>query len=119
MRKNESGITLVSLIVTINILLILTGITFVALLGDNGVINRSKTASIAYELSSIKEKIQIDLADLQTEIIVTGGEITGTQVKEIIQNYDGELQSDNETIKIKEHELKLSEIWGGNIDFTK
>lgn len=117
--KNVSGITLVSLIITIIVLLILAGITFTALIGDNGVINRAKTASTAYELSSFKEKIQMELTNLQTEILVSGGEITGTQVKAIITKYEGDLQADNDTIKIKGNELKLTEIWDGKINFDK
>lgn len=40
--KNAKGITLVALVVTIVMMLILVGITMVAVLGDNGVISKAK-----------------------------------------------------------------------------
>lgn len=38
------GITLIVLVITIIILLILSGITIVTLMGENGIIERAKTA---------------------------------------------------------------------------
>lgn len=43
-EKNESGITLVALVVTIIVLLILAGITIATLFGDNGVIEKAQKA---------------------------------------------------------------------------
>ncbi len=40
--KNEQGITLIALIVTIVILIILVGISMTMILGDNGLINKSE-----------------------------------------------------------------------------
>ena len=42
--KNMKGITLISLVITIVVLIILAGITLNMLLGENGIINRTKTA---------------------------------------------------------------------------
>lgn len=120
MLEKNNGITLVSLVVTIIVLLILAGITVVALWGENGVINRAELASKAYELSSIKESLQLEFANLYTEYIINGTELTKTKVKEVIQKHKGELQDDNETIKIEgKGELHLSELYEGKIDFTK
>ena len=38
MKNNEKGITLVALVITIIVLLILAGVTILALSGDNGII---------------------------------------------------------------------------------
>jgi len=43
-EKNESGITLVALVVTIIVLLILAGITIATLFGENGIINKAQKA---------------------------------------------------------------------------
>ena len=46
--KNQKGITLIALVVTIVVILILAGISIVTLTGENGIINK---ASIAKEES--------------------------------------------------------------------
>ena len=43
-RKKSTGITLIALVVTIVVLLILAGISINTILGDNGIISRSKEA---------------------------------------------------------------------------
>ena len=43
-RKNERGITLIALVISIIILLILAGITIVAISGENGIIQRAVEA---------------------------------------------------------------------------
>ena len=43
-EKNVKGITLVALVITIIILLILAGITIMALTGDNGLFTRAQQA---------------------------------------------------------------------------
>ncbi len=53
--KNAKGITLVALVVTIVMMLILVGITMVAVLGDNGVISKAKIAGNKYEKAEIYE----------------------------------------------------------------
>ena len=118
--NNEKGITLVSLIITIIILLILAGITLINLIGENGLLNRADTAKKAYEISAIKEAMQIELADMEMEAITKGnGIVTGTILREVIRKHGGELEADNETIRLQDYELKLSEIWKGNVDFSK
>ena len=44
MKKDENGITLVALVITIIVLIILTGISIGAIVGDNGIISKSKEA---------------------------------------------------------------------------
>ena len=44
LKKKESGITLIALVISIIVLLILVGVTIVALSGDNGILTRAKEA---------------------------------------------------------------------------
>lgn len=53
--QNAKGITLVALVVTIVMMLILVGITMVAVLDDNGVISKAKIAGNKYEKAEIDE----------------------------------------------------------------
>ena len=59
-RKNK-GITLITLIVTIIILLILAGITITAIFGENGMINKSITAEEKTNIAKAREKLELVL----------------------------------------------------------
>ena len=54
--KNNEGITLIALVVTIIVLLILAGISISMLTGENGILSRAGEAKEKTELSSLKEE---------------------------------------------------------------
>lgn len=72
-NKNEKGITLIALVVTIVVLLILTGITLNILLGNTGVINKSKEAKEKYSSSQIKEILEMAVSEAQMDNYGNGG----------------------------------------------
>ena len=49
-RRNEKGITLVALVVTIIVLIILAGVSINLLVGQDGLISRAKLAKEQYEM---------------------------------------------------------------------
>ncbi len=57
--KNNKGITLMALALTIIVLLILSGITIAALTGDNGLIGKSGEAKNATERANEKEELEV------------------------------------------------------------
>ena len=57
--KNINGITLVALIITVIILLILAGVTISLLIGDNGMVTKTKQGVEESEMASIKEKAEL------------------------------------------------------------
>ena len=57
--KNEIGITLIALIVTIVVLLILAGVTIATLTGENGIITKASEAEMITELSGYKEQLEL------------------------------------------------------------
>ena len=59
MKKQNKGITLIALVVTIVILLILAGITIAALTGDNGLIGKTGEAKKQTEISEGLEQLEI------------------------------------------------------------
>ena len=63
----EKGITLIALVVTIIVLIILAGVSINLVLGDNGVITKSKEASEKQEIAGMVEKIRLDIAAKETE----------------------------------------------------
>ena len=54
-QKNNTGITLVSLVITIIVMLILAGVSLSMIMGDNSVLKQASKATISQELSKIKE----------------------------------------------------------------
>lgn len=65
--KSLKGITLVSLIVTIIILLILSGIAIATLMGKNGLFAKVKLSKEKYSISEAKEKLELAISTLQIE----------------------------------------------------
>ena len=60
--KNQSGITLVALVVTIVVLLILAGVSINLVLGENGLITQAKEAREQTKSAEVNEKTQMDSA---------------------------------------------------------
>ena len=114
-KKQNKGITLIALVITIIILLILAGITLSALTGDNGLFARAKESKIKAEIAKIKEQIQIDIFDKQSE---NQGDISEDSLKEILEKYGKLSEGENLADKILttdrgNYEIKVSEILNG------
>ncbi len=60
-KNNNSGVTLLTLIITIVVLLILTGTTISILTGQNNVINMANEAAIKSSLSALKEEFEMNI----------------------------------------------------------
>ena len=59
MQKQNRGITLIALIISIIILLILAGIGIGAITGEHGIIKNAQTAKIEYEIASYIDRIEL------------------------------------------------------------
>ena len=66
--KNQKGITLIALVITIIVLLILAGITIAMLTGENGLLNKANAAKAKDIEASIDEKVRLAAAALKLEI---------------------------------------------------
>ena len=88
MLKRFNGITLISLVVTIVILIILSGITIATLTGDNGILTQAQRAKSETENAARQE--EEDLAKL--EATITGQDIVITPVHD---DNPGELEQDS------------------------
>lgn len=64
--KNNKGITLIALVVTIIVLLILAGVSIAMLTGDNGILSRSQEASYQNDLGNAKEEVAMKIAEAIT-----------------------------------------------------
>lgn len=65
--KNNKGITLIALVVTIIVLLILAGVSIAMLTGDNGILGRAKEASTQTAVTNARDEISMKVAECVTE----------------------------------------------------
>jgi len=119
--KDNNGIILVALVVTIIVLIILAGISINLILGDNGIITKAKEASKAQEIAEIKENVQMKIAELEMQKLQNGQVITQAEIETILQSQNLEvIKNDDETIKSikpvgKDYEIPYEEIYRGQV----
>ena len=65
--KQNRGITLIALVITVIVLLILAGVTIAALSGDNGILTRAKEAKEKTEKENIIEQVNLAIMTATTE----------------------------------------------------
>lgn len=67
--KKKSGITLIALVITIIVLIILAGVTISLVVSENGLLDRAKYAKEEYNYAQSKERLEIQILDVQTKIL--------------------------------------------------
>lgn len=96
-NKKNKGITLIALVVTIVVLLILTGITINLVFNDNGVIGKAREAAEETEKSAMKDQEEIaKVADNIDEIFNNSQEKKYSVVPADVRNLSFALKN-NET----------------------
>ena len=75
MLKNNKGITLIALVITIIVLLILAGVSIAMLTGENGILKQATTAVSDTEVGAAEEAIKLAIANIiaESEGTPTGG----------------------------------------------
>lgn len=68
LKYNNKGITLISLVVTIIMLLILAGVTIATLIGNNGILNKAKKAKEETLLASEEELRRLTILEAETNL---------------------------------------------------
>lgn len=115
--KNNKGVTLISLAITIIVLLILAGVTIGSITDKKGILKEAESSSAEVERESIIEKIE---ADLYNEKIKTGEKPTKAELKRIIETngYSDSINEDSFTSKDGKYTINYDEIlgWEGYIE---
>jgi len=105
--KKVNGITMVSLVVTIIVLIILAGVSITSILGENGIITIARQAKENVELSRIEE--QTKLNELYTQITIEETDLGSAELKvvlEKISNLEQTVNQQQERITQLESETK-------------
>jgi len=67
--RNQKGITLIALVITIIVLLILAGVSIAMLTGENGILTNASEAQARTDYNNAVEKIDIALQAIKTEAL--------------------------------------------------
>ena len=108
--RNQRGITLVALVITIIVLLILAAVTIAALGGSNGILTNASRSQVANELGEAQDLVNLAaneaINDYYTAIYVNGtAETPGTNDKQtVVANKISALTLNNGTKKLVENE---------------
>ena len=68
MKKNQNGVTLIALAVTIIVMLILAGVTMATLTGDTGIITQSRRTAAASTEGTVKENMSAAFTSVSMEV---------------------------------------------------
>ncbi len=82
--KNQKGITLVALVITIVVLLILAGVTISMVLGPNGVLTNSRKAKENSARGTANDALSTALSSLSTDYYANG--TSGTMLEQVTKN---------------------------------
>jgi len=118
--KNNKGITLIALVITIIVLLILAGISIATLTGNNGLLNKTTSAKEENEKAEYKESLELIGAGLQID---KRRENWSTEVfmgkyKEAIEN-DKKYESSSWVERNKKIEVKTKEGYVFHVEEEK
>ena len=86
--KEVRGITIISLVVTIVVLLILASVSVSLVIGNNGLFDRAKSTQKVQTIAGIKEALELEKADIQVESKTVNLENYLEQISNGKKNYD-------------------------------
>ena len=90
--KNNKGVTLIALIITIIVLLILAGIGIRMVVGENGILSRAQEAKTTTVEKAAREKVDLSVSGAITRS--NYGELTIENLKEEVGKYGGTMIGD-------------------------
>ena len=83
--RNNKGITLIALVITIIVLLILAGVSIAMLTGENGILTQSQNAKSETAIAEAADKINMALNGEYANILADG-KLTGKNNTEVESN---------------------------------
>ncbi len=100
MLKEQKGITLIALVITIIVLLILAGVSIAMLTGQNGILTKATTSKTETAKAEVMERINMELNAVYADVL--SGDITTLEpdyVKKINTNLAEKATAEADTAK--------------------
>lgn len=127
--KNQKGITLVALVITIVVLLILAGVTISMVLGPNGVLTNSRKAKENSARGTANDALSTALSSLSTDYYANGtsgdmlAQVDKTNLEAILTGYTIEVgnvsgEGDNATKKVVMTDKSKGDTFTGTVTAT-
>lgn len=84
--KNQKGITLIALVITIIVLLILAGVSIAMLTGQNGLLTKANSANEETQKATVRENVEVAISAAYTNALAEHPEqeVTSLTVAEIV-----------------------------------
>lgn len=114
-KNKEQGITMVTLVITIIVLIILASISINTLIGDNGIITKARQARENIELAQIEEQTSLNqlYEEMQKEGIYTEDE-EAIKKDEMIKDLQEQLENKNNEIEELKRQLMIYKLGEGD-----
>ena len=113
--KENKGITLIALVITIIVLLILAGVAIATLTGENGVLTQAENAGTQTEIAEVIERAKLDIVAWQTEKEGKGEDYTLTDsiVKSILmgKNYVEGEPGETSFVSTNGHTISYADLY--------
>ena len=121
--KEVRGITIISLVVTIVVLLILAGVSVSLVIGNNGLFDKAKSTQKVQTIAGIKEALELEKADIQVESKTVNLENYLEQISTGKKNYDlsstEKLDDKNAYIIVNDqYKFLLKDKGNGDVEIT-
>ena len=121
--KETRGITIISLVVTIVVLLILAGVSASLVIGNNNLFDKAKSTQKVQTIAGIKEALELEKADIQVESKTVNLENYLEQISTGKKNYDlsstEKIDSKNAYIIINDqYKFLIKDKENGDVEIT-
>lgn len=114
--KNNKGITLIALVITIIVLLILAGVAIAMLSGENGILTRASDSKIVNEIGALKDEVNMAAAEgitdyFESEYVKKDDALTDVQTaveaKITSKVVTPNASNDNFTVTLTDHKILI------------
>ena len=109
MLKQERGVTLVALVITIIILLILAGVSIAMLTGENGLLTKANTAKEESAKAEVADRINMEITAIYADVLADNlADFADYDLTQINTNLNG----------VAEAELDTTDTTNKTLNFT-
>ena len=100
MKRNQRGVTLISLVVTIVVMLIIAGAAISTLGGENGIITQSQNSRVQSTQADVVEKMQLIATAINQKVMMKTSSDFSYRPKDHISDFIADVQADLADVKV-------------------
>ena len=116
--RNQRGITLIALVITIIVLLILAGVSIAMLTGDNGILTKATESSVETEKAEISEKVNMAIQAAYANAVIADTADPSLTVGAIADQYESDNNLAADTVTPTEPTGDSGDTANGKLVYT-